>query len=93
VAHLDKKPGPVRRGLEIFDLPAEVVAGVPKLTVTGCRRVLVENHKGITEYGRELIEISGGRVKVRVHGEGLELVAMNHTELLIAGQIFTVEFE
>ena len=89
---MDKKPGPAQRAVELFEIPAEVVAGVPKLTVTGCRRVLVENHKGITAYGRELIEINGGHVKVRIQGDGLELVAMNQRELMITGQIFAVEF-
>ena len=40
---------------ERLDLPAESVAGVPKLTVTGRRRALVENHCGLLEYSHECI--------------------------------------
>ena len=45
---------------ERLDLPAESVAGVPKLTVTGRRRALVENHCGLLEYSHECIVVDGG---------------------------------
>ena len=47
---------------ERLDLPAESVAGVPKLTVTGRRRALVENHCGLLEYSHECIVVDGGRL-------------------------------
>lgn len=77
---------------ERFDLPADAVAGVPKLTITGKARVVVENHKGLLEYGESMIEVGGGRVRIRVHGAGLELRAMNKDDLVITGQIISVEF-
>ena len=77
---------------EKFDLPADVVAGMPKLTITGKARVVVENHKGLLEYGEERIEVNGGRVRIRVNGTGLELRAMDRDDLVITGQILSVEF-
>lgn len=77
---------------ERFDLPADAVAGMPKLTITGKARVLIENHKGLIEYGRELVEVNGGRVRIRVHGGDLELRAMNQDDLVITGAIVSVEF-
>ena len=53
---------------ERLDLPAESVAGVPKLTVTGRRRALVENHCGLLEYSHECIVVDGGRVRVCIRG-------------------------
>ena len=47
---------------ERLDYPAESVAGVPKLTVTGRRRALVENHHGLLAYSRECIIIDRGCV-------------------------------
>lgn len=76
-----------------LDLPAEAVAGVPKLTVTGRRRALVERHRGLLQYSRDCIEIDGGRVRVRLRGTGLELVAMDREDLLIAGVILSAEFD
>lgn len=77
---------------ERFDLPADALAGMPKLTITGKARVLIENHKGLIEYGQERIEVNGGRVRIRVYGGDLELRAMNKDDLVITGIISSVEF-
>lgn len=77
---------------EKFQLPAEAVAGVPKITITGKARVLIENHKGLLEYGEERIEISGGRVRIRINGTDLELRTMDKNDLVITGQILSAEF-
>lgn len=77
---------------EKFELPADAIAGVPKITITGKARVLLENHKGLLEYGTELIEINGGRVRVRIHGTDLELRTMDKNDLVVTGQIVSVEF-
>ena len=77
---------------ERLDLPAESVAGVPKLTVTGRRRALVENHCGLLEYSHECIVVDGGRVRVCIRGTNLQLVAMDSTALLISGTIACAEF-
>jgi sporulation protein YqfC len=78
---------------ERFDLPAETAAGLPRITITGDSRVLIENHKGLLEYSDELIQVSGGRVRVRISGQGLLLRAMDGEMLLISGKIFAVELE
>ena len=88
-----QKPSPAERAAEILDLPAESMTGVPKLTVTGCRHAVIENHRGILAYSRELIEVDGGRERLRIQGEGLELTAMDKRVLIICGQIFGIEFE
>lgn len=74
-----------------FDLPADAVAGMPRITITGRSRVLIENHRGLLEYGEELIEVAGGRIRVRIHGTDLQLRAMDHSDLVIHGHILSVE--
>ena len=89
----EKKDSFFDKAAEIFDIPSEVVAGMARITVTGCRRVLVENHKGILEYGSEEIHINGGRMVLKLRGSGMELRSMNTEELLITGRITGMEFE
>ena len=76
---------------ERLDYPAESVTGVPKLTVTGRRRALVENHCGLLAYSREFI-IDGGRTRVCLRGTDLQLVAMDSAAVLISGTIVCAEF-
>ena len=76
-----------------FDLPAEALAGVPRITLTGSGRVLIENHRGLLAYTGELVEVSGGRLRIRIRGDGLTLRAMDQDSLLITGTIFGVDTE
>ncbi|PKM72964.1 MAG: sporulation protein [Firmicutes bacterium HGW-Firmicutes-16] len=76
---------------EFFDLPAELVPGVPKLTLSGGSEVLIENHEGLKSYSRDLIEVRGRNMLMQIRGEDLELSAMTKTELVISGIIVAVE--
>lgn len=89
----EKKDDFLEKAADIFDLPGEIVAGMPRLTITGCRRAFVESHHGILEYSREEIHVNGGRVIIKFIGSGMELRAMSDTELLITGKLSGVEFE
>jgi sporulation protein YqfC len=82
----------LEKAADAFDLPADVVAGLPRIEITGCRELLIENHRGILEYGEEEIDVNGGRVIVKVKGNGLQLKSMNATELMMCGTILSVEF-
>ena len=82
-----KPRGLLQRAAETFDLPADALAGLPKLELVGDGELRVENHKGILAYGREEIHISGGGWVIKIAGEGLELRAMTGIELLITGQV------
>ena len=86
-----KKERLLERTAQALELPADVVAGLPRVELTGDRELRMENHRGILAYGAEEIQISGGRLVVKVRGEGLELRAMNAGELLITGAIRGVD--
>ena len=55
-----RRVGFLERTAEVFDLPADALAGLPKLELVGSGELRVENHKGILAYGREEIHVSGG---------------------------------
>ena len=79
------------RMAELFDLPADALAGLPKVELVGDRELRIENHRGILAYGSDEIHISGGKLIVKVRGTNLELRAMNAVELLITGDITGVD--
>ena len=87
-----RRPGLLERTAQLLDLPADALAGVPRLELVGDGELRVENHKGILAYGDEEILISGGKLVVRVRGSALELKSMNPAELLITGQILSLDF-
>ena len=74
-----------------FDLPADAAAGLPRITLTGRKRLSVENHRGLLGYSTERIEINGGRVRVCVTGCDLYLRVMKKDAVVITGEIYSVE--
>ena len=54
---MDGRRGFLDRLAEGIDLPGEALPGQPVLEVAGDRRVLIEHHRGVTEYSRERIGI------------------------------------
>lgn len=91
---MEKRPRRERfmeKTAEVFDLPADVLAGLPRVELVGDREARVENHKGILAYGEEEIHVSGGAFIIKLTGENLNLRAMTGLELLVTGHIVKVE--
>lgn len=86
-----KKESLLEKTAEVFDLPGDLVAGMPRVEITGNRELRMENHKGILAYGSEEIHVSGGKLILKVRGVNLELRSMNAGELLITGTILGVD--
>ena len=89
---MGEKEGILLRASRLFDLPADALAGAPRVEVVGDGELRMAPHRGILAYGSQEIHISGGSLVVVVRGEGLELRAMTPEELLITGTITAVEF-
>ena len=81
------------RAVDKFDLPGEVLSGMPKLTATGNRRLHIECHQGLLEYDPSLIIINGGAMVVTIRGEKMDISAMNSEEILIKGLIHGIDME
>ena len=86
-----KRESLLEKTAEIFDLPGALVAGLPRVELTGSRELRMENHKGILAYGTDEIHVSGGKLIIKIRGSNLELRAMNASELLITGEIAGID--
>jgi len=89
---MERKESILERTSAVLGLPADVVAGLPRMELLGDREFRMEYHRGILAYGTEEIHISGGKLVVRVRGQDLELRSMDPAQLLITGKISGVEF-
>ena len=72
----DRNGGVLDTVAELFDLPADLVAGLPHLEMMGSRQLYLEHHTGI----------------LAVRGARLALMAMTAEELRIGGDIAAVEW-
>ena len=86
-----RKAGLLEKTAQLFDLPADVLAGLPRLELVGDGELRLENHRGILSYGREEIHVSAGAYIIKISGRELTLRAMTGLELLITGKIEHIE--
>ena len=88
----DRNGGVLDTVAELFDLPADLVAGLPRLELIGNRQLYLERHTGLLAYSDTQIDANTGFGVLRIRGERLTLVAMTGEELRIGGKINGVEW-
>ena len=71
----------------------DAMPGVPLIEIGSDRRVLIENHKGILEYGTQRIVVKAKFGVYCVHGCGLTIAKMSKEQLVIFGRIDGVALE
>ena len=69
------------------DLPDEVFPGQPLIEIVGDRRVLIEHHRGVREYGPDKICVNVSYGFIQVLGQNLHLRCMTRSQLVICGRI------
>lgn len=81
----------VERAAEKLALPADSMAALPRITLTGRRQLLVEQHRGIAQYQTDCVELELGVFRLRVLGGKLRLAAMDRDAVLLTGAISALE--
>ena len=77
---------------ELFDLPGDVVAGLPHLEMMGSRQLYLEHHSGILSYEQNTIDINTPAGVLRISGENLTLLAMTAEAVRVGGSLRAVEW-
>lgn len=77
---------------EVLELPKDIMLNLPKITLVGKIQLYIENHKGIIEYGTEVIRINTNEGILKVYGKDLVIKNIITEEILVVGQIDSVEF-
>ena len=77
--------------VDAADLQDEPIPGMPLVEIAGDGRVLIESHKGVVEYGSNMIRVKVKYGHVCICGSGLELRRMTRGQLIICGRIDAVQ--
>lgn len=80
------------RAADRMDLPADVLAGLPRVEIIGTQTCLVEPHKGLVEYGTEQVVVDTTAGRICVLGSDLRIGSMNRVCLCVRGNIAAVRW-
>ena len=83
----------VQRLTDRADLYGESLPGVPVVELAGDRRILIERHRGVTEYSTERICVRLSYGMICVCGCALELTRMTKEQLVISGRIDGIQIQ
>lgn len=73
--------------------PREVTGNVPLITLTGCSELRVEQHRGLSACGTEVIRLRTAIGEMTVTGEQLSLRQYDAQEAVVVGRIRAVSLE
>ncbi len=78
---------------KLFDIPEELSTEIPKVTILGFNRMLIENYKSVLEYQDFFIRIKMKTGLININGFELLMNEMTKDDLIITGNIESVDFE
>lgn len=77
----------------ILEVPKEISTNEPKIIIAGFKKMMVENYKVILEYQDVYIRIKTYIGIVNINGVNLKLGEMTSDDIMVTGDIETVDFE
>ena len=87
----------LNKGREIlvdkFDLPAEIVMDIPKIIITGNKEITIENHKGISNFEKNLIKVNSKVGNINIEGSDFEILYIGGSTISITGKFKTIIYE
>jgi len=79
-----------KRSAPALDWLCDLTGRTARITSVGNRTLLVENHRGVVEFGGERIVLATGCGSVTVEGADLALSQLRRDALIIEGEIENV---
>ncbi len=71
-------------------IPDEVATDVPKITMLGINKLMIENHKGLIEYSQDMVRVKTAFGIVCIDGSELLLDVMDSGSLAVSGKIYHI---
>ena len=76
---------------QTMGLPSEPAPGQSVVELFGTGRVVIENHKGITQYSSNEMLINVNYGLIRIYGQNMHIASMTNCRLIIHGCIDGIE--
>ena len=85
--------GKLRRNVvNALELPKEVMLNLPFISLTGKEELIIENYKGIIEYGDEVMRVGTASGVLRIEGKELLLKQLTSECIVVTGTIQGISF-
>lgn len=76
-----------------FELPKDIVLGLPLVTAYGYNELTIENHKGILSFSDKAVTVRAADSTIKISGSRLEIKEFTKDLIIIAGHLKGVIYE
>jgi sporulation protein YqfC len=77
---------------DFFELPKDILLDLPRLTLLGNLRLVIENHRGLIQYEPHQIRVCLEKGELVVQGVSLSIALISQEEIIIEGRLQGLEF-
>jgi len=78
---------------EKLDISKDIILEVPKITIIGKEEIIIENHKGIIVFEKNIIRVNTKIKVIKIVGENFEIIYIGESTLSIKGEFISIEYE
>lgn len=79
--------------IDAWEVDADIISGAARITISGNREIYIEHHKGVAEYGKNMIGVATGDGEIKIYGEGLKIKSIRAEDILVGGKFLKIEYE
>lgn len=76
---------------EVLEIPPEAMLSIPKITLVGKERVLVENYTALLDYKKDNIRLKYEGGVIDILGKNFEIKVIGEENIAVSGEIASVK--
>lgn len=84
---MQRKSGLRDRLVSLLELPGDAVLDVARVTMVGDMEMVIENHRGVTEYTPSRVVLTVPEGQMAIDGEELRIGAISPDQVTLLGKI------
>jgi sporulation protein YqfC len=77
---------------QVIDLPPDVTLDLPRMTMIGNQRIMIENHHGLVHFSSEHLKLAVHNGILELLGSELMICTISTDEISIEGQIDELKY-
>lgn len=89
---MQRKDGLRDRLVSLLELPGDVVRDVARITVVGDMEMVIENHRGLTEYIPTRVVLAIPEGQLAIDGEELRIGFISPEQVILLGKIRGIRY-
>ena len=75
-----------KRISDVLEFPAETMMDIPKITMIGNQKILVENYNSLLDYKKEIIRLKYSSGVIEISGKNFEIKSIGEENIEISGE-------